>query len=76
MRIGVLALQGDFAEHVALLSRLGVEACEVRLPEQLEGLDGLVIYKWKLLGSGQTVAPYADGGKAFAQRRLRRACPV
>ena len=43
MRIGVLALQGDFAEHVALLSRLGVEACEVRLPEQLEGLDGLVI---------------------------------
>jgi 5'-phosphate synthase pdxT subunit len=43
MRIGVLALQGDFAEHVALLARLGVEACEVRQPEQLEGLDGLVI---------------------------------
>ena len=43
MKIGVLALQGDFAEHVAAFSRLGVEACEVRVPEQLNGLDGLVI---------------------------------
>jgi glutamate-5-semialdehyde dehydrogenase len=40
------------------------------------GLEGLMIYKWKLLGSGQTVAPYADGGKPFSHRRLRRACPV
>jgi 5'-phosphate synthase pdxT subunit len=39
----VLALQGDFAEHCALLSELGVETREVRLPEQLEGLDGLII---------------------------------
>src|SRR3989337_611376 len=43
MRIGVLALQGDFAEHIAVLKRLGVETIEVRLPEQLEGLDGLII---------------------------------
>jgi 5'-phosphate synthase pdxT subunit len=43
MRIGVLALQGNFREHVAMLRRLGVAAVEVRLPEQLEGLDGLVI---------------------------------
>ena len=43
IRIGVLALQGDFEEHVAVLSRLGVEAHEVRLPEQLHGLHGLVI---------------------------------
>jgi 5'-phosphate synthase pdxT subunit len=43
MRIGVLALQGDFAEHIAMFKNLGVEAPEVRLPEQLEGLDGLVI---------------------------------
>ncbi len=43
MRIGVLALQGAFREHIAVLERLGVEAAEVRLPEQLEGLDGLVI---------------------------------
>ena len=43
MKIGVLALQGDFAEHVAMLERLKVEAVEVRLPEQLAGLDGLII---------------------------------
>jgi len=43
MRIGVLALQGAFREHIATLRRLGVEGVEVRLPEQLEGLDGLII---------------------------------
>jgi 5'-phosphate synthase pdxT subunit len=43
MRIGVLAIQGDFAEHIAVLERLGVETAEVRLPGQLEGLDGLII---------------------------------
>ncbi len=43
MKIGVLALQGDFAEHLAILKRLGVETAAVRLPEQLEGLDGLII---------------------------------
>jgi 5'-phosphate synthase pdxT subunit len=42
-RIGVLAVQGNFREHVAMLRRLGAEAVEVRVPEQLEGLDGLVI---------------------------------
>ena len=43
MRVGILALQGDFAEHGAMLRRLGVSAVEVRLPEQLEGLSGLII---------------------------------
>ena len=43
MKIGVLALQGDFAEHIAMLKRLGVESMEVRLPKQLDGLDGLII---------------------------------
>lgn len=43
MKIGVLALQGDFAEHIAMLKRLKVEAAEVRLPEHLKGLDGLII---------------------------------
>lgn len=41
--IGVLALQGAFAEHIKLFERLGVLAIEVRKPEQLDGLDGLVI---------------------------------
>lgn len=43
MRIGVLALQGAFIEHEQMLRRLGVEAVEVRLPEHLDGLDGLII---------------------------------
>ena len=43
MKIGVLALQGDFAEHIVVLRRLGVAAVEVRLPVQLAGLDGLII---------------------------------
>ena len=43
MKIGVLALQGNFREHVAMLRRLGAEAVEVRKPEELQGLDGLVV---------------------------------
>jgi 5'-phosphate synthase pdxT subunit len=43
MRIGILALQGDFAEHRLMLGHLGVMVVEVRLPEQLEGLSGLII---------------------------------
>jgi pyridoxal 5'-phosphate synthase pdxT subunit len=43
VRIGILAVQGDFREHTAVLRRLGVEPVEVRKPEQLEDVDGLVI---------------------------------
>ncbi len=43
LRIGVLALQGNFREHAAMLRRLGAEVVEVRLPEHLDGLDGLVL---------------------------------
>lgn len=43
MKIGVLALQGAFIEHINMLQSLGVEAVEVRLPADLEGLDGLII---------------------------------
>ena len=43
MRIGVLALQGNVREHVAALRRLGADVVEVRKPEQLEDLDGLVV---------------------------------
>jgi len=54
MKIGVLALQGAFAEHVAALRAIGVEAVEVRLPEQLEDIDGLII----------------PGGESTTMRRL------
>lgn len=43
MKIGVLALQGDFAEHCTVLRRIGVETAEIRLPRQLDDLDGLII---------------------------------
>jgi 5'-phosphate synthase pdxT subunit len=43
VKIGVLALQGNFREHAAMLRRLGAEPVEVRKPEQLAGLDGLVV---------------------------------
>jgi pyridoxal 5'-phosphate synthase pdxT subunit len=43
LRIGVLAVQGNFREHAQMLRRLDVDVIEVRKPEQLDGLDGLVI---------------------------------
>jgi 5'-phosphate synthase pdxT subunit len=43
MKIGVLASQGAFAEHISTLHRLDVEAVPVRLPRELRGVDGLII---------------------------------
>jgi 5'-phosphate synthase pdxT subunit len=43
VKIGVLALQGDFREHGQVLRRIGIDALEVRLPRDLEQVDGLII---------------------------------
>jgi 5'-phosphate synthase pdxT subunit len=43
MKIGVLALQGDFEEHINMLKKIGVDTAEVRLPKHLDGLDGLIM---------------------------------
>ncbi len=43
MKIGVLAIQGDFAEHAHMLEQIGVEPIEVRKAEQLAELEGLII---------------------------------
>ena len=43
MTVGVLALQGDFREHLAMLDKIGVDGVEVRVPEQLDAIDALVI---------------------------------
>lgn len=43
MKIGVLALQGAFIEHIKAMQRLGAEAVPVRRPDELKGLDGLII---------------------------------
>ncbi len=43
MKIGVMALQGDFREHLVMVRRLGAEAVPIRLPREMVGLDGLII---------------------------------
>ncbi|NNJ09452.1 pyridoxal 5'-phosphate synthase glutaminase subunit PdxT [Chloroflexales bacterium ZM16-3] len=43
MKVGVLALQGDFREHIEVLRRIGVQSLEVRLPKHLEAVDRLII---------------------------------
>jgi len=59
MRIGVLALQGNFREHIATFAGLGVEAVEVREPEQLEGLDGLVVPGGESTAIGRLIGLYS-----------------
>jgi pyridoxal 5'-phosphate synthase pdxT subunit len=70
MKIGVLALQGDFAEHIAMLKRINVEAIEVRLPEHLKGLDGLIIPGGESTTIGKLAVAYnlMDPLKQFGQR--------
>jgi len=58
VRIGVLALQGAFTEHIAMLSSLGVEATEVRLPGQLRELDGLIIPGGESTAIGKLAVSY------------------
>jgi pyridoxal 5'-phosphate synthase pdxT subunit len=58
VRIGVLAVQGNFREHLAALRRLGAEAVEVRLPSQLDGLDGLVIPGGESTAIGRLIRLY------------------
>jgi pyridoxal 5'-phosphate synthase pdxT subunit len=74
LRIGVLAIQGGFEAHVAALERLGAEAVEVRRPDQLSELDGLVIPGGEsttiqmgldAYGFEQPLAEFAAGGRAL-----------
>jgi hypothetical protein len=78
MKIGVLAFQGDFAEHIAMLKRLKVETAEVRLPEHLKGLDGLIIPGGESTTIGKlAVAIWLDGafeGIWAAPRDLGNVC--
>jgi 5'-phosphate synthase pdxT subunit len=70
MKIGVLALQGAFREHIEAMRKLGVEAVEVRLPEQLEGLDGLIIPGGESTAIGKLAVTY---GLQEAIRRYAQA---
>lgn len=70
MKIGVLALQGDFAEHIKMLKRLKADTVEVRLPEQLQGLDGLIIPGGESTTIGKLAVAYGlmEPLRTFAQR--------
>jgi 5'-phosphate synthase pdxT subunit len=68
MRIGILAVQGNFREHAAMLRRLGADVSEVRRPEELEGLDGLVIPGGESTAIGRLIRLY---GLEEAIRRFR-----
>ena len=69
--VGVLALQGDFAEHEAMLKRLGADVREVRLPADLEGLDALIIPGGESTTIARLLALYKllEPIRAFAARR-------
>lgn len=71
MKIGVLALQGDFAEHIVMLKELNLETAEVRLPEHLNGLDGLIIPGGESTTIGKLAVAYnlMEPLKLFGQRR-------
>ena len=72
--IGVLAIQGDFLEHRQALARLGVEAPEIRLPHQLEDVDGLIIPG----GESTTIAQLIDiyGFREALRERARQGMAV
>jgi len=74
MRIGVLALQGAFAEHIAMLHKLKVEALPVRLPSELEGMDGLVIPGGESTSINLLIAAYKLDGEV--RRLAKEGLPV
>ncbi len=71
MRVGVLALQGAFIEHEAKLRELGAQPVQVRLPQQLDGLDGLIIPGGESTTIGKLAVSYGliEPLRAFAASR-------
>lgn len=69
MKVGVLALQGAFIEHELMLRSLGVETKQVRLPRDLDGLDGLIIPGGESTTIGKLATDYGliEPLRAFAQ---------
>lgn len=74
LRIGVLALQGDFEAHLKMLAELGVEAKTIRLPMQLDDLDGIIIPGGESTTIGKLMVLY--GFQEPLQRKIREGFPV
>jgi 5'-phosphate synthase pdxT subunit len=70
MKVGVLALQGDFKEHILMLHRLQVPAVEVRLPQDLKRVDGLIIPGGESTTIGKLAVQFGMIGplREYAQR--------
>lgn len=70
MKIGVLALQGAFIEHIHKLRQLGIQAVEVRLPQDMPGLDGLIIPGGESTTIGKLMVSYdlVEPIRSFAAR--------
>ncbi len=73
MKIGVLALQGAFIEHIKMLRQLGAQTAEIRLPEQLDDLDGLIIPGGESTTIGKLATSY---GLIEPLRRFARSRPT
>ena len=73
-KVGILAIQGDFLEHSRMLSRIGVEAPEIRLPHQLDDVEGLIIPG----GESTTIAQLIDiyGFRNVLKERAESGMPV
>lgn len=74
LRVGVLALQGDFEAHLKMLAELGVEGKAVRLPEQLHDLDGIIIPGGESTTIGKLMVLY--GLDEPLQQKIREGFPV
>ena len=74
LRIGVLGLQGDFEAHLKMLAELGVEAKSVRLPMQLDDLDGIIIPGGESTTIGKLMVLYGLQGPL--QQKIREGFPV
>jgi len=70
MKIGVLAVQGDVTEHRAVLRRLGVDDAEVRVPDDLDALDGLIIPGGESTTIGRLAARYGLNERQQVEKRL------
>lgn len=74
LRVGVLALQGDFAKHMEMLERCGVEPVEIRSPEELENVDGLIIPGGESTTVGKLMARYGIDKKII--ERVEQGMPL
>src|SRR5437588_2831463 len=74
LRIGVLALQGDFEAHLKMLDELGVEGIAIRLPKHLTDLDGIILPGGESTTIGKLMVLY--GLDEPLQQKIREGCPI